>query len=130
MLTRRTMLAAAAASLLPLPALAMTDMTLAYDPAAFAAAQASGNAILVEIHASWCGTCKAQKAVLSELLKQPSYKDVAVFRVDYDGQKDAVKGFGARMQSTLIMFKGKAETARLVGETDTGVIEGLLKSAI
>ena len=34
------------------------------------------------------------------------------FVVDFDSQKDAVKYFGARVQSTLIAFKGETETGR------------------
>jgi len=40
-----------------------------YTPAAFEAAQKAGKSILVEIHATWCPTCKAQAPILSELEK-------------------------------------------------------------
>src|SRR5271169_4698157 len=80
-----------------------------YDAKSFAAAQKEGKPILVEIHATWCPTCKAQAPILADLEKQPRFKDLAVFHVDFDSQKDAVKHFGARMQSTLITFKGEAE---------------------
>jgi hypothetical protein len=46
--------------------------------------------------------------------------------VDFDSQKDAVKAFGARMQSTLITFKGSLETGRSVGDTNPGSIAALL----
>jgi hypothetical protein len=49
-----------------------------------------------------------------------------VFRVDFDSQKDAVKAFGARMQSTLITFKGFQETGRSVGDTNSSSIAALL----
>ncbi|HJZ19632.1 MAG TPA: thioredoxin family protein, partial [Bradyrhizobium sp.] len=77
-----------------------------YNAKAFAAAQAAGKPILVEIHASWCPTCKAQLPILGELEKQDKFKNLMVFRVDFDSQKDAVRAFGARVQSTLITFKG------------------------
>ena len=94
-----------------------------YDAKSFAAAQAAGKPILVEIHATWCPTCKAQAPILSDLEKQDKFKN---FHVDFDSQKDAVKAFGARMQSTLITFKGPLETGRSVGDTNPGSIAALL----
>jgi thioredoxin 1 len=100
-----------------------------YNAKAFAAAQAAGKPILVEIHASWCPTCKAQLPILGELEKQDKFKNLMVFRVDFDSQKDAVKAFGARMQSTLITFKGAVETGRSVGDTNAASIASLLDKA-
>jgi thioredoxin 1 len=108
------------------PFAAQAAETQDYNAMAFAAAQAAGKPILVEIHASWCPTCKAQVPILGELEKQDKFKNLMVFRVDFDSQKDAVKAFGARMQSTLITFKGAVETGRSVGDTNAASIAGLL----
>ena len=108
------------------PFAAQAAETQDYNAKAFAAAQAAGKPILVEIHASWCPTCKAQLPILGELEKQDKFKNLMVFRVDLDSQKDAVKAFGARMQSTLITFKGAVETGRSVGDTNAASIAGLL----
>ena len=89
-----------------------------------------GSPILVAIHASWCPTCKAQKPILSELLAEPKFKDLIYFVVDFDSQKDVVKFFGARMQSTLIAFKGPRETGRSVGDTERSSIAALLNKTI
>ncbi|MEH2563146.1 thioredoxin family protein [Bradyrhizobium sp. AZCC 2289] len=99
---------------------------LNYDAKSFAAAQAAGKPILVEIHATWCPTCKAQAPILSDLENQDKFKNLAVFRVDFDSQKDAVRAFGARVQSTLITFKGSVETGRSVGDTNPSSIAALL----
>ena len=45
-------------------------------------------------------------------------------------QKDAVKYFGARMQSTLIAYKGATETGRSVGDTERGSIAALLDKTL
>jgi thiol-disulfide isomerase/thioredoxin len=97
---------------------------------AFEAAEAAGKPILVEVHAPWCPICKAQGPILSELFGQPKFKDLQVFRVDFDSQKDVVQSFGVRMQSTLITFHGKTETGRSVGETGRAPIAALLDKAI
>lgn len=103
---------------------------LPYTASAFAAAQKAGNPILVEITASWCPTCKAQKPILSKLESDPKFKDLRVFDVDFDTQKDVVRNFKATMQSTLIAFKGDHETARSVGDTNLDSIGALLEKAI
>ncbi len=130
MLSRRAVLALAAslAALASMPALAAE--TVRYTTDAFDAAQKDDRSILVEIHASWCPTCKAQKPILAELEKTPPYKDLLVVHVDFDSQKDAVRRFGARMQSTLIAFKGGQETGRSVGDTNPESIAALLAKTI
>ena len=125
--TRRSVLFAASAALVA-PAFATETRT--FDPAAFAAAQKADKPIFVAIHASWCPTCKAQKPILSDLMAEPKFKDLIYFIVDFDSQKDAVKAFGARMQSTLIAFKGATETGRSVGDTDRASIAGLLNKTL
>jgi thiol-disulfide isomerase/thioredoxin len=104
--------------------------TKTFDAKSFAAAQKAGKPILVAIHASWCPTCKAQKPILSELTAKPEFKDLVYFVVDFDSQKDAVKYFGARVQSTLIAFKGETETGRSAGDTERSSISALLHKTL
>jgi thiol-disulfide isomerase/thioredoxin len=96
----------------------------------FKAAQAAGSPILVEIHADWCPTCKAQSPILDRLTADPKFKDLKIFRVDFDDMKPAVKQFGAQMQSTLIVFKGAAEKGRSVGDTKQASISALLDKSL
>ncbi len=130
MLSRRSVLFAAAAASAALAAPAFAAETKAFDPASFAAAQNAGKPILVAIHASWCPTCKAQKPILSDLMADSKFNNLVYFIVDFDSQKDAVRYFGARMQSTLIAFKGATETGRSVGDTDRASIAALLTKAL
>jgi thiol-disulfide isomerase/thioredoxin len=97
---------------------------------AFKAAQAAGSPILVEIHADWCPTCKAQTPILDKLAADPKFKDLKIFRVDFDGMKAAVKDFKAQSQSTLIVFKGTAERGRSVGDTKQASIAALLDKSL
>jgi thioredoxin 1 len=131
MISRRNLIAASVlgATMLVAPA-AFAAEKIDYSAAAFDAAQQAGKSILVEIHATWCPTCKAQAPILSALEKSAKFKDLLVVHVDFDSQKDAVRRFGARMQSTLITFKGSKETARSVADTDPNSIAALLAKAI
>lgn len=98
-----------------------------YRTALFARAQAEGKPILIDITASWCPVCKVQNAVITRDLFKPEFAGYVVFDVDFDSQKDVVRQLGATSQSTLIIFKGKRETARLVGGTDPGLIEAMMR---
>lgn len=128
MITRRFAVACLAlVAAAGLPALAAS---MKYTPDALMAAQKSGGPILVEVTAPWCPTCKAQKAVLSELAAMDKYKAFTKIEVDFDSQKDALKALKANMQSTLIVYKGSDEVGRLVGDAKRDSIESLLGKAL
>jgi thioredoxin-like negative regulator of GroEL len=132
-LTRRVFqgaLLAAALATVGLFSPAWANTVVPFSAAAFKAAQASGSPILVEIHADWCPTCKAQTPILDKLTADPKFKDLKVFRVDFDAMKPVVRQFGAQMQSTLIVFKGSAEQGRSVGDTKQASIAALLDKSL
>ncbi|HET7884912.1 MAG TPA: thioredoxin family protein [Bradyrhizobium sp.] len=133
MITRRilngALIAGALAVAAPLAA-AWANTAVPFSAEAFRAAQVSGSPILVEIHADWCPTCKAQNPILDKLTSAAKFKDLKIFRVDFDAQKPVVKEFGAQMQSTLIVFKGGAEQGRSVGDTKEASIEALLNKSL
>ena len=96
----------------------------------FEAAQAAGKPILVEVTAPWCPTCKAQKPILSDLGQKSKFKDMVAFQIDFDSQKDLLRKFKVRMQSTLITFTGTKEVARSTGETNAAAIEAQLDKSV
>jgi thioredoxin 1 len=132
-LTRRVFNGAFAAAALvtagPLSS-AWANTAIPFSAEAFKAAQASGSPILVEIHADWCPVCKAQGPILDKLTADPKFKDLKVFRVDFDAMKPVVKQFGVQMQSTLIVFKGSVEQGRSVGDTQQVAIAALLDKSL
>jgi thioredoxin 1 len=132
MLSRRSfslsIAALAAIAAIVAPALCATQQN--FDAKAFAEAQAAGKPILVAVHASWCPTCKAQAPILGKLLTDPKFKDLVFLVVDFDAQKDVVKRFGVRTQSTLIAFNGASERARSVGDTNADSIAALVNKAL
>lgn len=127
--TRRHALVLAALALGTLSGMAVAA-PVPFDPSAFAAAQEAGRPILVQVTAPWCPICRTQKPILAGLAAEPRFKDLAVFTIDFDSQRDLVRRFDARMQSTLILFKGRTEVGRSVGETQPEWIEQLLEKAL
>ena len=81
------------------------------------------------MHASWCPICAKQRPILASLERTTELSDLVVFDVDFDSQKDVVRQFGAQQQSTLIVFKGKSEKGRSIGETDPSAIKALLMTS-
>lgn len=99
-----------------------------YDKSAQAAI-AAGGPVVIHVYASWCLQCHIQESILDGLKKDPAYKGIAFYRVDYDGQKDVVKALNSP-RSTLIAYRGGKEVARMswgVGQNDvTGVLNAAL----
>jgi thiol-disulfide isomerase/thioredoxin len=131
MLARRSLLVAAivtAALVGALPASAAEWKP--FTQADFAAAQKDGKSILVDIFAAWCPVCRAQNPILTQLTREPEFKDLVVLKIDFDTQKADVRALKATSQSTLIAFKGEKETGRSVGDTNPASIATLVKSAL
>lgn len=101
-----------------------------FDQASFDTLQKQKKPILVEIHADWCPTCKAQEPIIAELLKTPEFQSISALRVDFDKQKNIVKAFKAQYQSTLIVFKNGNEVGRSTGDTSKDGIAALLKKSL
>lgn len=131
MLNRRVILAVF--SILIAPTASYTALAFdkkPFDQNAFEAAQSAGKSILIDVSAPWCPTCRVQARILSDLRSNPRFKDMAMFSVDFDTKKDVLRAFSARSQSTLIVFKGKQEKGRSVGETNPARIEELLAKSL
>jgi thiol-disulfide isomerase/thioredoxin len=130
MLTRRTLFVAVALATVPITALALSPGNKPYNQAQFDAAQAAGRPILIEVTAPWCSVCKAQAPILARLKSDPKFKDMVAFEIDFDSQKDLLRKLNVRSQSTLIVFKGKAEVGRSTGDTNPASIAALLGKAV
>ena len=89
-----------------------------YSASRFAAAQEAGKTIVVDVHASWCPTCKAQAPILKDIASDPKAKDVVFLRVNYDTDKAFLRTHRIPRQSTILVFKGKQEVGRSIAETN------------
>ncbi|MFW1332088.1 thioredoxin family protein, partial [Vibrio parahaemolyticus] len=92
--------------------------------AAFEAARAANKPILVEVSAWWCPVCASQSRTIESTLNDPRNRDLIVFKLNYDKQKDEWRSFGVRKQGTLIAFKAGSEVGRLEFVTNKPAILG------
>ncbi len=101
-----------------------------FNAATLAQAQAQGRPILVDVYADWCSVCKVQQKHLTELTRDPAYKNLLVLRLNYDTQKAERRKLNVPRQSSLIAFNGRNERGRLVASTDRQVIGQLVRSTL
>ena len=120
----------AVALALGLAAFAAAAGELPYDKAKFEAALAQGKPVIVDFWASWCPTCKQQKPIVDELMKQKKLQPVTLFVADFDAEKALKKRLGVTMQSTFVVFKGGKEVARATGQTQKAEISALFEKAL
>lgn len=96
----------------------------------FADIEKQGKSAVISTHADWCSTCKAQDKVLAVFMKDPDYKNVVFYQVDYDNQKDLLKTLKVRTQSTIIVYKSGKEVARATGDTKEAALSKLTRQAL
>jgi thioredoxin len=101
-----------------------------WNQAAFTSAQDAGKSIIVYVTAPWCPTCAKQRPTITALENDPKFRETTIFEVDFDTRKDVLKEMHVSVQSTLIAFKGKAETARATGITDPAEIRALFERSL
>ena len=95
-----------------------------YSAEAFQKAQNDNKMIVIDVYKDGCGTCAKQKPALEAARAQ--YPNAEFFRVNFVEDKVAVKHFRAIKQSTIIVFKGKEEKGRVLGETNHDKILDLI----
>lgn len=109
------------------PALAAN---MPFEQASFNQLLSQGKPAVLHIHADWCPVCRAQDAVLDELMSLAEFKNLPVLRVNFDKEKSVLRTYKVRNQSTFIIFKNGKEVTRSTGETDKARITELLKKAL
>ena len=101
-----------------------------FDQARFDQLLKDGKPVVLHIHADWCPVCRAQDAVLDDLLPMDEFKNLPVLRANFDTEKKLLRKYKVRNQSTFIMFKNGNEISRSTGETDSMRIAELLRKAL
>jgi len=101
------------------PVIAM-EQKATYEMSMFDKAQTDNQHIVVEVFKKGCPTCAAQQPGLNSA--KAKFPKATFVTVDFEGDAAPVARFKAVKQSTIIVYKGSKEVARLVGETDAAAI--------
>jgi hypothetical protein len=119
--SRLSLLARAAmvAGLLGASSLAQALDIKPFSAQALAAAQKAGQP-------AW----KCTATALEQLKSDKSLDAVTVLVADYDAERDLRRTMKVRSQSTLVVFKGAEERARLAGEGDGTALAAALRKAL
>ncbi|XZG69745.1 thioredoxin family protein [Chitinibacteraceae bacterium HSL-7] len=96
-----------------------------YSAAELARLQAADQTVALHFHADWCPTCRTQAKVFDGWKNDASVPGTLLV-VNYDDEKPLRKAQKVRTQSTLIVFKGSVEKARLAGDTDAAKLKAAL----
>ena len=97
---------------------------------AYKKAASAKKPIIMHVHATWCSVCAKQEPIIEQLMKEPEFKDVVVFKIDFDADKALVEQLGVKYQSTLIAAKGPAEIDRTAGITDKEQIRQFIRKSL
>jgi thiol-disulfide isomerase/thioredoxin len=99
-----------------------------YSPELLASEQKADKAVALHFHADWCPTCRAQEKVFNGWQGDSAVPGTLLI-VNYDNERELRRKLGVRTQSTVIVFKGETEKARVAGDTDPQALRAALLAA-
>jgi thioredoxin 1 len=79
----------------------------------------SGEAVVVDFWAEWCGPCKMIAPILDEIAAEHAGK-VSIAKLNVDENPDIARRFDVMSIPTLIVFKDGVAQKRLVGAKGKG----------
>ena len=101
-----------------------------FNAVAFDQLLAEGAPVVVDFHADWCPTCRAQSPIVQELASTPELRNVTILVANYDTELALRKTLNVAKQSTLVVFRRGKEVARSTGDTSRDGLAALLRKAI
>lgn len=85
--------------------------------------------VLVDFYATWCGPCKMQAPILTELKKQLG-EQVSIVKIDVDKYPQIATEFQVQGVPTLILFKEHRQLWRQSGVVPAAMLERLLREQL
>ena len=94
----------------------------------FEKAKASGKTVVVNSYEVWCGTCSKQTKILNQAEKK--FKDIIFLSYEQSKNKNIAQLLGIKFWTTIVVYKGDNEIARIVGRTDKETIYSAIRKGI
>ena len=94
----------------------------------FKQAKADGKTIVINSYEKWCGTCSKQTKILDQAEKE--FKDIVFLSYEQSKNKDIAQKLGIKFWTTIVVYKGNDEVARVVGQTDKEIIYAAIQKGI
>ena len=94
----------------------------------FEKAKASGKTIVVNSYEVWCGTCSEQTKILNQAEKE--FKDIVFLSYEQSKNKEIAQKLNIKYWTTIVVYKGNKEVARIVGQTDKKTIYSAIQKGI
>ena len=94
----------------------------------FKNAKVSGKTIVVNSYEIWCATCSKQTKILDQAEKE--FTDIVFLSYEQSKNKGIAQKLGIKFWTTIVVYKGNDEVARIVGQTDKETIYSAIQKGI
>jgi len=94
----------------------------------FEKAKDSGKTVVINSYEVWCGTCSEQTKILNQAEKE--FKDIVFLSYEQSKNKEIAQKLNIKYWTTIVVYKGNKEVARVVGQTDKETIYSAIQKGI
>ena len=94
----------------------------------FENAKASGKTVVINSYEVWCGTCSKQTKILDQAEKE--FTNIVFLSYEQSKNKGIAQKLGIKFWTTIVVYKGNDEVARIVGQTDKETIYSAIQKGI
>ena len=94
----------------------------------FENAKTSGKTVVINSYEVWCGTCSKQTKILDQAEKE--FTDIVFLSYEQSKNKGIAQKLGIKFWTTIVVYKGNNEVARIVGQTDKEIIYSAIQKGI
>ena len=91
-------------------------------------AKNTGKTVVVNSYEPWCWSCRKQDKVL--IGAKDEFKGVVFLTYQQGKHKDIAEALNISVRTTIVVFKGKKEVARILGQTGKTEIYSAIKKGI